>query len=123
MHLKLTISCFNMIQIIIKPSQYFRSQTKIKIVLIDRETDYHTAPKIYLSFVFLFSFHREINEDASSDYCNLAPVALLLEYWCLNLPKVWSRREGHSSATQPSFSGEDRPVSLAPAGFHGAQDA
>ena len=83
MHLKLTISCFNMIQIIIKPSQYFRSQTKIKIVLIDRETDYHTAPKIYLSFVFLFSFHREINEDASSDCCNLAPVALLLEYWCV----------------------------------------
>lgn len=98
MHLKLTISCFNMIQIIIKPSQYFRSQTKIKIVLIDRETDYHTAPKIYLSFVFLFSFHREINEDASSDYCNLAPLALLLEYWCVLIYLKYGAGEGATAA-------------------------
>jgi len=87
-----------MIQIIIKPSQYFRSQTKIKIVLIDRETDYHTAPKIYLSFVFLFSLHREINEDASSDCCNLTPVALLFEYWRVLIYLKYGAGEGATAA-------------------------
>ena len=33
------------------------------------------------------------------------------------MPKVWSRRGDHSSARQPSFSGEDRPVSLARASW------
>ena len=36
--------------------------------------------------------------------------------YCI-LPKVWSMRGGHSSAMQPSFSGEDRPVSSARAGW------
>jgi len=35
----------------------------------------------------------------------------------LNWPKVWSKREAHSSVTPPSFYGEDRPGSLALAGW------